>query len=109
MMIYITITGPQSSVDLEIDANRRIGELIEQLLDIFKVRAMGNSNEWGLGMQNGSPFSKEKTLEECSVTDGAYLKLQNVHAWNSGKEVSIHDISPTIATGGMGIRFKRDE
>ncbi len=113
MTAYVTIVGPGRSIDVEIATNRHVGDLIEQFIEVFHVASGRNvaatSAEWGLGLLHGAPFPRGRTLEECDVLDGMYLKFQKISAWNSDPHHELTDITPSLATEGMGIRFRRDD
>ncbi len=113
MAIYVTVVAPQRTIDMEIAADRQVGALVEQLLAIFGIwpasSTKGQATEWALGTLNGLPFPRDLALEACDVADGAILKLQKTHAWNERQAPNIREITPSLATQGMGVRFRRDD
>jgi hypothetical protein len=113
MTAYVTIVGPGRSIDVEIATSRRVSDLIEQFIEVFRVASgygvAAASAEWGLGTIQGAPFPRGRTLEDCAVLDGMYLKFQKIGAWNSDPHHELTDIAPSMATEGMGIRFRRDD
>lgn len=124
--VLVTIDSPERSVDCEVPGDLPITDLIPLLVDVCGLEQTNGAQDtlsssaptqvWGLGLPAGRPFAALETVIACGVVDGMRLLLRDQASWDSElplmHAIPEHspsvDISPSQATGGIGVRWNRD-
>jgi len=114
MAIFITVVGPQRTIDLEIVADRPIRDLLPMLVEIQyatpDVRTQNTLENWRLELLDRTPLPASLTLTECSILDGAILRLHKIDPNEDDQAKKLlPDIIPSKETGGIGIKWRREE
>ncbi len=114
MAIFITVVGPQRTIDLEIVADRPIRDLLPMLVEIQHATQDAHSQaipeNWQLELLDRTQLPASLSLTECSILDGAILRLHKIDP-NEDPQAKklLPDIIPSKETWGIGIKWRREE
>ena len=74
--VHVTITAPDSKLDLTVPADLPVEKLMPSLLELVGLSADSDSaRSWAIALPGGDPLPVERTLGDCGVGDGAVLAL----------------------------------
>ncbi|MEJ7818525.1 MAG: EsaB/YukD family protein, partial [Thermoleophilaceae bacterium] len=74
--VHVTITAPDSKLDLTVPADLPIRQLMPSLLELAGLSAgSGSAPGWTIALPGADPLPVERTLADCGVADGAVLAL----------------------------------
>lgn len=74
--VHVTITAPDSKLDLTVPADLPIEKLMPSLLELAALdKGDGSARDWAIAPPGADPLPVERTLADCGVTDGAVLAL----------------------------------
>lgn len=116
-MLFVTVRGPQRTIDLELPGDVPIKELLPTLISLCVSSAPGSSQiqtdvyAWGLGVDDASALLPvSSSLLAGKVVNGAILqlrKLSQVSGFKPKEKFTPKTIQPAGA-GGIGIRWSKD-
>lgn len=116
--LLVTIIGPRRTIDLEMPGEVPIKEMLPIILTLcgpagFSV-LRNNPASWGLGIVDANmPLPSSSSLSAEKIVNGTILQLQELAAWAVSRHVQKakfvpRTITPTPATGGIGIQWSKD-
>lgn len=114
MALFLTVIGPQRTIDLEIVADRPIRELLPMLIEIQlgtpAINPQDELEQWRLELPDRTHLPASLSLNECSILDGATLRLHKIDP-NEDEEAQklLPNIAPSKESGGIGIKWRREE
>ena len=114
MALFLTVIGPRRTIDLEIVADRPIRELLPMLIELQLGTPVTNSQaeleHWRLELPDRTPLPASLSLTECSILDGAILRLHQIDP-NEDEQAQklLPNIIPSKESGGIGIKWRREE
>ncbi|HZU68519.1 MAG TPA: EsaB/YukD family protein [Ktedonobacteraceae bacterium] len=116
--LLVTIIGPRRTIDLEMPGEVPIRELIPIILALCGPTAVSGPHSdpsvWGLGVVDADrPLPSSSSLSAEKLVNGTILQLQELSAWSANRRVHKkafmpRTITPTPATGGIGVRWSKD-
>src|SRR5579885_2979945 len=114
MALFITVIGPRRTIDLEIVADRPIRDLLPMLIEIQhapqETHLQDAPDNWRLELLDRTPLPASLSLTECSILDGAVLRLHRIDPGEDERAKKLlPDIIPSKETGGIGVKWRREE
>jgi hypothetical protein len=117
--VLVTVKGPQRTIDLELPGDTPISELFPLLVMVSAPQlghASDSTQQWRLGLVNGTPLLPNRTLIEGDIVDGCMLLFQEAGAWarhvaaaGPVTPVPAQSKSQATDTGGIGIRWNKED
>lgn len=115
-MLFVTVIGPQRTIDLELPGDVPIKELLPTLISLCgspgSSPILTDVYTWGLGVADTpEPLPVSGSLIAGKVVNGTILRLCKLSSWVSGfrqKEKFAPETIQTGTTGGIGIRWSKD-
>src|SRR5450631_1010213 len=119
--LLITVIGPQQSVDLQVPGELPISDLLPFLLEVCciptETTLTFDNTSWQVMFDN-TLLPQDRALLDLAVPDGAILRLQNQarllvrilpEEQQRPRQFLPKTISPGRNTGGIGVRWSKNE